>query len=305
MSTLLAALSWRFIEQPVLARPLNRGLVTQAIAASLVAVVAGTAFIITNGFPRRFPPQALQLFAQRNDSNPMRERCHDKPHSPVTYSASCRFGTPGRDNAIAVWGDSFGAELAPALGKLLPKRTIMELTSSGCPPAPGYAPTDRPQCASHNQEILSDLVRDRHVRTVILVARYFGYEGDDWSAFQSGFTRAITTLKAAGKHVVLVYPIPEFFYSVPDATGLLAARGISPQTYHVSLKQFRSENALAIAELDRLSARYNLPRVFPDRIFCSGDVCPAYDGRHVLYFDSTHVSTHGARKLAAALMKVL
>jgi hypothetical protein len=261
--------------------------------------------MLSNGFPQRFPPQAQRLFAQRNDSSPVRERCHSEPHRQITYTASCQFGTPGMDDAVAIWGDSFGAELAPALGRLLPKRTILELTSSGCPPALGYNPVSRSQCSVHNREILAGLIHDGRVRTVVLTARYFGYGDDNWPAFRSGYEQTIATLASAGKRVILIYPIPEFFYSAPDAVGLLAARGISPRSYHTELKQFRSENTSAIAMLDRASRAYHLSRVFPDRVFCSGGICPAYDGHHVLYFDNMHISMHGANKLAAALVKAL
>lgn len=297
---LLADLSWRFVEQPALKRTLKGKRGFAAVIASGVAVVLGAALVLGNGFPQRFSPEAQRLFAYRDDFSPWRTRCHDDDAHRVSYEQSCTFGAPRPAPTIAVWADSFGAELAPALGQLMPWHTILQLTYSGCPPALNFNLPGQAGCTTHNSEMLAGLLQDRRVDTIVLFARYSSYP-DIWD----GFARSVAALSAAGKRVILIYPIPEFLVTAPDATGLLQSRGDDPRLYRIPLTDFESQNAAATAKLDELVARGRLAAVYPRAVFCAGKFCSAYDGRDVLYFDGVHLSMHGARKLAAALKSKL
>jgi hypothetical protein len=296
-----AILSRRFIEKPALAMHWGAKHMLAAGFASAAAAAVGLILVTGKGFPNRFSDESLRLFAYRVDYSPERDRCHGSLFHDLPFAQSCRFGAEGLRDPIVVWADSFGAELAPALGEAVRSRTTLQVTSSSCPPAPGFNPAGRPDCGRHNRSVLTALLKDKQAKTVILAARYDAYGRQLWPAFE----HAVAALSKGGKQVIIIGPIPEFFASAPDVAGLMAARGISPSNYQTGVNDFHTENAIPLRKLRELAARYRLTVVFPERVFCSAHACSAYDGRDVLYFDGHHLDHSGARKLAAAVKPLL
>jgi hypothetical protein len=302
----MAVISWRLVEQPFRAGVRRDKPVFRTAAAVMAGALAlSAAMIVNSGLPQRFPLASQRLFRYSRDSNPRLMQCVDGLAGDISYAGNCRFGAAGARNIVAVWGDSHGSELSVALGEaVVPDHSVMQITSSACPPALDFSTPARPKCAAHNRDTLANLVRDERVHTVVIIAHYGGYIGKG-SKFRMGFERAIAALVAAHKQVVIVYPVPQFPYPVPDALGMMVARGIPVEDFHIPLSEYRQQNAVAIAELDAMTAKYGLPRVETQEIFCDRLICKAYDGRDVLYWDDNHVSISGARKLAALVKPLL
>jgi peptidoglycan/LPS O-acetylase OafA/YrhL len=298
---LISALSWRFIEQPVLKARIAPGRVLLAglLAIGVGAAVAG-AVIVTKGMPGRFSPAVLQLFASSEDFNHDRERCHSERNKIIPYARGCVFGREGAAPDTVVWGDSHGAELAIALAerKAAEGSSLIQMTASACPPALDYDPPKRPRCRAHTRETLRAIIADQRVHTVFMVSSYQTYFGD--KAFQAGFARTAEALAAGGKRVVLVYPLPVLSGPEPgDAIGMLKARGADPQTFGLSRRLFNEQNRGPTAYLDALSARLPVRTIKPADALCGERFCPAYrEGIGALYFNRTHVSVTGARLVA-------
>ncbi|MBS0360759.1 MAG: acyltransferase, partial [Proteobacteria bacterium] len=89
----LAALSWRFVEQPWRRGSMDRPSVRIAAygAASLGVLAVGAALFLTHGLPGRLSPAARAAAdIETQDVNPQRHVCFDHP-GPIA-SAGCRFG---------------------------------------------------------------------------------------------------------------------------------------------------------------------------------------------------------------------
>jgi hypothetical protein len=263
----------------------------------VTAGVAGAIFL-SDGAPQRFSPQALQLFAAKDDHNQQRARCHSNEWMTIDYKDNCVFGAPGVEPVAAVWGDSAGAELVVALGEAAAERrqAVMQITSSGCPPSIDYQLQDQRLCISHNRRTLEHLAQDARIRTVVLAANFSRYPWQDQPRFRAGLTRSVETLTAAGKRVVLTQPPPNPWFAAPSALGLVAHRGGDLETIGISRKQYDMENREAISFLDDLARRTGAMVFRPADALCTLTFCPAFEaGTGVLYFNGNHISVTGAR----------
>jgi peptidoglycan/LPS O-acetylase OafA/YrhL len=296
-----ASLSWKFIERPFLAWRASPAAVL-GLGASMMA--AGTAvagvLALSNGLPSRFSPETLRLLASADDKNHRLAECHNSEIREIPYDRNCIFGDPKASPTAAVWADSHGGELVVALGERLAKsgRSIMQITSSACPPALDYQPRDRPLCIAHNRSTFERLTHDQRIGTVILAANFIRNSPADWPRLSSGFARAVEGLRAAGKKVIVVYQIPIQPFDPPIGLGLSNAFGRPLHDYGIKSAEFAAETRDINEFLDRLSTRTGSIVFRPERVLCDEVVCHAYsESLGSLYFNSEHVDLVGARLL--------
>ena len=302
----LAWASWRYVELPVLQwrlphRPVLIG--GAAIMASAAAVAA--LVVVGNGLPQRLDPLGRTMVAAARDSSGFRTNCHSGEHDVIAYDRLCAFGDRRATPSVAVWGDSFGAELVVAMGeKLAPeKRSVLQVTASGCPPSLGYSARHRPACSAYNNERLRELRADPRIREIVLVVNYLGFMVDSprqQAALLDGVERSALALHAAGKAVTLVYAIPRMPFVAPTALAMERLRGGEPGSFGQERSDFDRDGALVSARLDRIVRETGAGRIIPSDRLCGARLCPAYmPGPGVLYFDHAHLSMSGARYLLA------
>ena len=298
-AVLAAWLSWRFVEQPFLhVRNQRRAFIAGGLAMGATFAVAAL-LAVTHGLPQRFDAAALDRFAAAQDHNPRRAACHESGKR-IAYADNCTFGTPGAAPDTAIWADSLGAEVAPVLGEAAAARggSVMQITSSSCPPAIGFDSSGSPICLAHNRETFAGLTADPRIRTVYLVAAYGDYPEAEKPAILTGYAKAATQLHAAGKQVVLVYPVPQMPFPAPAALGLSSAWGAAPDRFGIATADFRRANQPFIDALDRLTPAIGARRIVPEQRMCDARWCGAWrDGVGTLYFDDLHLTLTGARYL--------
>ena len=307
----LAAFSGRFIERPfrrtasVVAS--RQPVFVAGAACALAFGLAGAVAVADDGMPQRYSPAALAMFKYSGGYNHRRPECHGEEYRRIPYERSCVYGATSAEPSVAVWGDSYGTELVVGLGELAQRQrgAVLQLTSSACPPAVRYSPAIRPSCSIHNDEVLSHLLADSRIKEVVLAANYEEYVDDHWSTLSAGLEAAVADLVHAGKEVTLLYPYPTFHYPVPDALGELLARGRAPAQFTITHAEYLRVNALPIALLDTIAAKFPVRRVDPTEKLCNLERCLAYDGGDVLYWDAIHISVSGGRRVAVAFSDVL
>ncbi len=298
VSLLLGLLSRRFIEQPVLAMQKPEWPVFRYAAGSMAALATfGFALYISHGLPRRFSPQVLQFYAGAQDANQARARCHGDSNQMIPYADNCVFGDISAPPDVAVWGDSYGAELSVALGEIIgpSHRSAMEITASNCPPTPGY-PSSRPGCFNRNLEAINRLAADNRIHTVILVAHYASYRGAEWPLFAAGFSQSIQRLRAAGKRVGVLYPLPIYDFDPPEAIAHLSRTGQDPGNYTKTLADFEKYSQPAEQWLEPLVSGSGSFSIKPADFLCDAMVCRTYiPSAGVMYFDKEHLSVAAGR----------
>ena len=297
----LATASWRWIEQPFVKRRGRRIHVFAAGgAAMMLGAMATGAAVFADGAPGRFGPEAQRMFAARDDFNPRRPECHHYLDAVTPYARNCSYGAAEASPREAMWSDSHGTELVAAMGEQLATdgEAMLGITSSACPPAIGYASHAYPLCAAQNDATLDGLLHDQRIKTVYLAAFFSGYPHAEWPAIKAGYARSVEALATAGKHVVLVYPIPVFSYDVPTALGMIAQRGEDAGSYALTMAEHESVNREAVLLLDELRKKYGADAIHPEQSLCREGRCLAFGAdAGPLYFNRDHLSLAGARRV--------
>jgi peptidoglycan/LPS O-acetylase OafA/YrhL len=298
VSLVLGLLSRRFVEQPVLSLQKPEWPVFRLAAAGMGALASlGFALYITQGVPQRFSPQVLRFYASAQDANGARKRCHSDFNQTIPYADNCIFGDIRVPPDIAVWGDSYGAELSVALGEILAAshRSVMEITTSNCPPTVGY-PASTPRCLNHNLDTVERLAADNRFHTVILVAHYASYNGADWPVFTSGFNQSLQRLRAAGKRVGILFPLPVYDFDPPEAIAHFARSGQSPENYTQPRAGFERDSRPIDQWLEPKLLDSGVFAIRPADFLCNPAVCRTYiPSAGVMYFDKEHLSISAAR----------
>jgi len=311
LMVLVATLSWRFVERPARSTTMRTGgILALGISVIFVAAIAGTAINASNGLEQRFDAASRAFFASARDFNPRRAECHASDARPVRYDAKCVFGDRARltHPGVAVWADSHGAELVYALSEALTSTgdAVAQITYSSCPPALGFNPSKVSGCVQHNAKALQALAADRDIKTVVMAAHYDIYMRQDAAAFTGGLEKSIAGLREAGKHVVLVAPMPTYDYPVPQALGMQEFWGGSGPTKDVLERSAHHQrHARLFDALGVMRGRDRFTLFDPADVLCASGQCVTSADGKAMYFDSHHVSLSGAARLSEAMMSIL
>ncbi|MCU1093126.1 acyltransferase [Stenotrophomonas maltophilia] len=291
LSSLLAWLTWRFVESPTRDRTKigSRTLFVGAASSTAILLFVSAIYSSLGGWPGRLPASTVAFDAARNDYSPDRARCHFDGGLP-DYSSACVLG-PKNGLKVAVWGDSHGVEMAKAISEQ--GFSVRQLTYSSCPPSSnGVGTSNRPQCSDWNKQVAKSLADDKSTGVVILSA-YFESPVSRSATRQNELARTASFLRSVGKHVIVIGPFPMISQRTDLPTYL--ARGGSAE--HViqleGMKELEST-------LSKSATLYS-----PQRLFCQRDICNFAPGGNAILFDSHHPSMSAARLAAAQIAPLI
>jgi hypothetical protein len=334
----LAALTWRFVEEPwrrgAMERPWRR--LAPFLAVSLAVCAIGAGLFATGGAPGRLSPQARAAAAiETRDVNPLRHACFDRP-GPIA-ATGCRIGAAAtaKDYDVLVWGDSHADAVTPGVVDWARARgwSVREAVSGGCPPLVGVrlrivnGPA-RPDCRRSTDAMLSEIAGDPKLKMVVLAARWPLYRDQppfydpnsprvrmqvDGHATRPpslaaplAWTLDAIHQRSAQARIVVVGPVPELTITPPQCVA---------QARHLHRPEAFCWNAPAGPPLARsrpaeaeiaaaLASRPWARAVFPSATLCDGRTCLAALDGAPLYFDDDHLSASGARRLVPGWLDV-
>lgn len=343
LALLLAWPTWKYVEAPFRRRggASSRPALVTAAATIAVLVALGGAGILTNGLAGRVSPEARAIMASVSDTNPWRDTCKTgideaNPAHPVP---GC--GLDGSAPAVAFWGDSHADALQGALFEAAKDAgfRFYSVTRSACPPVPGLVrtgPAASQACDAFVRGV-EDYAEADGFRVAVIAARWIagvsgkgfdngegGVEGDfsDVLVPMDGavageddrqaqvlalYVRAVEDLLARGFRVVLVYPVPEAGWNVPEELARRRAAAPGPVTLSTDYAAFLRRQAAVIAAFDAIDD----PRVYrarPSDALCNGALpgrCLNSLGDVPLYFDDDHVNMTGARLVAPVILDAI
>ncbi len=325
LSVVLAYATWALVEQPFRnrARMGVRTVVRSAVlaAAVLAAFFAGTRF--TKGFDHRFSTQEFIAEVPVDGSS-----CRNKTDDPRN---ACSYGTGAP--TVALVGDSHARALAKVLGHALGREgtAVLDLHEAGCPPVRHFLRLYTGDRCRFQDGVLDYLGEAREIRTVVFATRWApkfeftrfdneegGIELGTPTVFFPDVERAgreitladaisgaVHELLGRGKTVILVYPVPEVGWDVPNYMAKLKMRGRLTDDISTSYAVFKRRNARALAALDAVGEHANLFRVYPERLLCNTvreGRCMASLGLKALYNDTNHLSSLGASMVVREIM---
>lgn len=338
---LLAWPTWAFVERPFRrpgAVPSGRVLtVAGGVIAGLAAL--GTVGIATNGLEARKPAAVRAILATVTDTNPHRDTCKTglTDPNPVHPRPGCL--VDGTRPAVAFYGDSHADALQGAFWTAAEDAgfRFYSVTRSACPPIPGLDRTGdaaSPACDAWVRGV-EDYVEANDFPVVVLAARWTagaapqgfdngegGAEGppgdfltplgqpvpaDRQAAVIATYVRGIEALLSRGHRVVLVYPIPEAGWNVPEELARRRERSPEPVTLTTDADAYARRQAAVLAAFDAIDSP-NLFRVRPAAVLCDTEVpgrCLNSLGDRPLYFDDNHLNTFGAGLLMPALLQAI
>jgi len=330
VSLLLAYLSFRYVERPFRLPARYSRKQVFAAAALMLALCLGLGMLghMRRGFPERFDSTDYSASMR---SSPKREACHAHPEKRLLPADSCRYFTS--NTTWAVLGDSHVVEIAHALAQRLKPagEGIVHMTFSGCAPALTFT-ARRTGCTEWMRSAVATLEREPSIGNVWLGFRYSNFlygqvervypelpsahprrrmvVGAEVSRARAselyfqGLSQLVERLLAAGKRVVVMYPIPEL---PVDLRKLIVPVNIFGTRSRLDLERtlpadyYRRRNGFILRKLDSLPYSERLVAVRPFDALCAAGFCPAVHGGEALYFDGHHVSLAGARPIVAAL----
>lgn len=337
---LLAWPTWAFVERPFRRpgiAPPARVLAVSAAALSALAAV-GLAGIVTNGLEARKPEAVRAILATITDINPHRDTCKTglTDPNPVHPRPGCL--VDGTRPAVAFYGDSHADALQGAFWTAAEDAgfRFYSVTRSACPPIPGLDRTGEassPACDAWVRGV-EEYLGEADFPVVVLVARWTagaastgfdngegGAEGqpgdfltplgetprDREAAVVATYVRGVEALLAEGHQVVLIYPVPEAGWNVPDELARRREDSAEPVTLTTDAGAYARRNAAVIAAFDGIDAP-GLFRVRPAEVLCNGETpgrCRNSVGDQPLYFDDNHLNNFGAGLLMPALIDAI
>jgi hypothetical protein len=327
---------------PTPARILGSG----AIVAALFIGI-GFYGTMDNGLQFRLPADARIALAEQEHHDTIMETClFDKGEASLPHPVRNCLTKHSTDSKTMLIGDSHAAALAgEALRRFdAANADLYVMTHSACVGFSGFYvsnPKYRLRCNSFFTGI-EGYIQKSDILTVIMASRWSLYvDGSPFDNGEGGIeplkptyvdlfdrlsehasqddpARKARVLKQyvadiqkhldAGRNVVLVYPIPEAGWNVPELVAKSAMSGVGNLEFSTSYERYQQRNGAVIAAFDAIS-HPNLFRVRPADFFCNSfikDRCiNSVSAERVFYFDDDHLSDAGATLVVPAILEAV
>ena len=315
---LLAALTWRFIEQPFQTRrwrPSTRSLFRMAVPSSLSLAALGGALVLLNGLPQRLSAEAASAATFQHSQARLRDRCR-KPDSPSSDGSLCYIGDlqAGRID-FALIGDSHAEVMAMALGERAQHFGLkgVVFTRGRCVPLLAVHRPKQDYCTDY-MTFAYDTVARMGIANVILVSRWLLYVGatgpmnpplvalhdgdlpsDNTAVIARGLQRSLDAL--AGRQVFILTGIPEIGFPPPSVLARALYFG-RPAPSPPTLAAYRAQQSAVLNVLNAAASRDRAQLLNATERLCPDAQCRITDGDRILYFDENHLTREGAALLA-------
>jgi peptidoglycan/LPS O-acetylase OafA/YrhL len=301
LSVLAADLLYRFVETPF--RKPGKARLRVGPRSGYAAVLGTlTLFVgvgfLTQGLPQRFGPQSLAFLEAESDRFVARRACRGISSDPV-----CLLGEPGGEPSVLLWGDSHALASSGAFDVVLDAqgKTGILSFSHACPPIFEVSPQRSGSCIAEKSALLRAVESDQAIGTVVLASiwrlfdhDYYGPDGQllSFEAREQALMATLSALRAAGKEVVVMLPVPVHDNHVPRALARQAPTGRAYDS-GTTLADYRSSHARLLALLENED---ELTLLRPAPLLCTPVCRVERDGRS-LYADNNHLSRTGATYL--------
>lgn len=298
--TLLAGISWRYVERPFRSRAIAARTVYIAAAASAGVLSAiALLFILSNGLPARMSGEAAAFNAAVEANY---QRCPVSNYVTIGTSRACLLNLPTRnpsDAKVVLLGNSHAQMYAPLWESIFAAENLTGLmvTRNGC--LPTVTVNISRQCIDTASTSLREIDRLSNVQTVI-IGLTWGYaentlvDADGKTADNRndrslilGLDDLISHLQKSGKKIVLIGPIayPGWDFPSEVSRSLAFGRPLEKPVY-MTIEEFQQKYKTAIAHFE---TRRDIGFARPDKVLCDTSRCNyILDGRSI-FADASHI----------------
>ena len=298
VTTLLAWLSWKYIENPF--RRLNRTgkglkrsiyLIPPALI-SIVFISLGVLIHIKQGLPERFDENILAKYAVVKDDNGKAAGCfmrQDKFYNEWKEE-QCIFSTPNAEKTIMLWGDSHALHLFKGLSRRQKAldANLLVYTSAGCSPFLNVEIKGNPQCKENNKYALK-IIEKYGINEVILAGNWaWAFKKQDDSLKFEELKRTVEDLENLGVKVWVVNQLPLYSVSNPQFLAYrLDISGYDKPNYY--LKPYYGE-----AAAKNISSILDTKVIDVFSLMCPAHGCTIYRDNELMVVDEGHLSAAGS-----------
>ena len=342
-SMLLAYLSWRIVEAPFRDRKrFNRKQIWKfsAYGLLLLLIVGGVGHAM-RGFPERLTDEQRLIYEVSREKNRGSKSCsvYD-PDKGLRYQ-QC---VPAGDFAarVLIMGDSHASAMVRALNTVFePERVaVTQFTHRGCKPIAGVSQTGKvSDCSLYNDAMLEYVLGKGEEQFVVLAGRWaLAFEGNRFNNGEGGVEKGrnvalrplgedrnmgeaarrqrlaekirahINALLNSGKHIIVVYPIPEAGWHVPNLMLKHGGEHFAPDFASTDSERFMLRAGPVLTVLDSVADHPRLHRVRPHEWMCDRDVagrCITQRKGRPLYEDDDHPSLQGSLEVAHRIRDIV
>ena len=258
---------------------------------------------------------------------------------------ACTHNPDAAGPPIVIWGDSHVAAATTGIAQAMPEFQIKEFSTGGCPPIPGMVNISQVThtlvdfaegCPAFNDKVRDWVLAHEEVKLVILYSYWANYiERDDFDTrdgyilpdvqygvplgddgtlpeaarqayLQRQFAALVAELDAAGKEVLIVYPLPIAARDLPPYVArMIWKEGITPKTVAYPDSAFRDYTANSRAVLDAVPAGPRIHRLDTSGRFCASGACVLFENGVSYFVDTNHLSRPGVARIAPDIAKVV
>lgn len=323
----MAAFSWRYIEQPFRGKsPLLQGKKEVYLASVLGLILFASlgAFLYSmKGIPQRLPNNVSAL-----------EGMVGQHSSPCTRRASnvCFIGTGSESYQSIMFGDSHASVYASGFQKHLKDAGVsLGMINGRCAPLIDYMKYNASKNDTECSKLMSKQIRKAATNDqldVIILAAEWGYYVHGWryesrlstyrhgsslntnpsknpEEFKQAFLATMKLLHQSGKQIYVIEPLPEYSFRPPEALAKIEWHGGQKESLLMSIGDYKARNeifqdVMNIAELEWV----RFIRV--SQHFCNSSSCWPYIDREgitvPLYSDGNHLNKFGLDAVAEAIL---
>lgn len=341
----LAYLSWKYVETPFRNNQFinQKNFINFCILASFAFTLFGLIGHFSKGsFNRKLNPIDSLINAAANEIV-KESNCWKLIESTKILTNPCLIGSPQFEKSFAIIGDSHAGSLVEELNKAANYENLsgFDFTYSECPPLMGGKSNKQVAatlaCSNLREVFFTRMEKKELPGTLILHARWTIYieqkrfdnkeggietgEKSIWitprsndltyfDALKASYANSIRSMLKSGYKVILIYPIPEMGWLVPQKLGRIYSINnyLAPTDASTSYDVFKNRNARAYEALDSIGLHPKLIRIKPEDLFCNTFIsnrCSAHINNSPLYKDDDHLSNEGAKMIVKEIMETL
>jgi len=294
LSVALAWFSWRVIERPWRDPAIKSRTILLGTAVSAVLIVAaGTALVVSKGWPNRYPPQVVRVAEMLHPlkaTPSQKDRCFLTTDMPTRdYDvAFCRDRRDPNNRNILLMGDSHSAHLWYGLHNRYPQLNILQYAFAGCKPVLTQQPRVDSRCAAMMRDMFANYLGKRRIDWVILAANW---KQEDLPAI----AETLSWLHSHGIHAVLAGPVVHYKLPLPQLLALSIAR--SDPTL---VNRYRSAGDPQLDEqVAKIAHDHGAIYFSTYRTLCRKGSCEIMDADGIpLEFDQAHFTATGSMRVA-------
>ncbi len=287
LSLVIAAFSWRFVEQPFRKRgdASNAEVITIGAVALAAIGALGVSGWVANGLPQRFPSAAPVETAREAEALWRNGACfyqHDIPYE--SWRPEQCVINPSGEVPVLLWGDSFAAHYVPGILQAGGRARVYQYTAAGCPPVLSYYSYALPQCQGFNANALR-IIDELKIKRVILSARWIDLQ-------RRGVDGLRSTLDALAQRDVKVFVVGQSPMFITAAPEIVARTG--KDAWSMSIDSRINDTLRAF------SAGAHFINPIPH--LCQQGQCRLRAPEDYLYWDDGHFTEFGAALAARAYL---